>query len=142
MRSRDGGRPRKSWMSCAVFWTSTKGEADEQLRELDFAGPSADARLELIALLLARRRAGGPVCRGARGLPKRDGALRAGSGRARLDDGIAGHHLHLLATSSESGRAGRGRRRFDMGGAVHPKRNRALRPRPRRRPNSTPTPPP
>src|SRR6266404_6743027 len=108
MRWRGGGRPRKSWMSCAVFWTSTRGEADEQLRELDFAGASADARLDLVAFPMARRGACGSVCRGGRGLPKRDGALRAGGGRARPDDGIAGHHIHLVATSNESGRADRG----------------------------------
>src|ERR1700682_2889273 len=108
MRWRADGRPRKSWMSCAVFWTSTRGEADEQLRELDFAGASADAGLDVVALLMARRGLGGSVCRGVRGLPKRDGALRAGGGRAGFDDGIAGHHIHLVATSNESGRADRG----------------------------------
>jgi len=85
-----------------------EGEADEQLRELDFAGASEDARLDLVAFPMARRGACGSVCRGGRGLPKRDGALRAGGGRARPDDGIAGHHIHLVATSNESGRADRG----------------------------------
>src|SRR5467141_4820709 len=108
MRSRDGGRPRKSWMSCAVFWTSTRGEADDQLRELDLAGASADARMDLVALPMARRGLGGSVCRGVRGMPKRAGALRAGGGRARFDDDIAGRHIHLAATSNESGRADRG----------------------------------
>src|SRR6266550_3240309 len=61
MRWRAGERPKKSWMSCAVFWTSTRGEADEQLRELDFAGTSADARLDLVAFPLARGGAGGSV---------------------------------------------------------------------------------
>src|SRR6267143_2091855 len=108
MRSRDGRRPRKSWMSCAAFWTSTRGEADEQLRELDFAGASADARLDVVALPMARRGAGGSVCRGVRGMPKRAGALRAGGGRARFDDGIAGDHIHVVACASESVRADRG----------------------------------
>src|SRR5258708_28409913 len=97
MRSRDGGRPRKSWMSCAVFWTSTRGEADEQLRELDFAGTSADARLDLVAFPLARGGAGGSVCRRNCGMPKRASALRAGGGRRRLGDGFARHHLPLVA---------------------------------------------
>src|SRR6267154_3197189 len=108
MRWRAGERPRKSWMSCAVFWMSTRGEADEPLRELDFAGTSADARMDLVALPLARGGTGGPVCSGGSGLPKRAGALRAGGGRARFDDDIAGRHIHLAATSNESGRAGRG----------------------------------
>src|ERR1700687_689041 len=108
MRWRAGERPRRNWMSCVVFWTSTRGEADEQLRELDFAGASADARLDLVAFPVAGRGAGGPVCRGGRGMPKRAGALRAGGGSARFDDGIAGHHIHLVATANESGRADRG----------------------------------
>src|SRR6266478_1771517 len=108
MRWRGGGRPRRSWMSCAAFWTSTRGEADEQLRELDFAGASADARLDVVALPMARSGAGSSVCRGGRGLPKRAGALRAGGGRARFDDDIAGRHIHLAATSNKSGRADRG----------------------------------
>src|SRR6267143_6340632 len=139
MRWRGGGRPRKNWMSCAVFWTSTRGEADEQLRELDFAGSSADARLDLVAFPLARGGAGGSVCRRNCGMPKRASALRAGGGRARLDDGIAGHHIHLVESASESGRADWGCRSFDVGGNVHPKRDRAVRlPRPCRRiPNGT-----
>src|SRR6266852_5746981 len=126
MHWRAGERPRKSWMSCAVFWTSTRGEADEQLRELDFAGTSADARLDLVAFPLARGGTGGSVCRGKRGLPKRAGALRTGGERARLDDGIAGHHLHVVAHANESGRADWGLRSFDVGGHVHPKRDRAV----------------
>src|ERR1700676_1526550 len=97
MRWRAGERPRRNWMSCVVFWTSTRGEADEQLRELDFAGATADARLDLVAFPLAGGGTGGSVCRGGSGLPKRGGALRAGSGRAGFDDGIAGHHVHVLA---------------------------------------------
>src|SRR6266403_1165935 len=139
MRWRAGERPRKSWMSCAVFWMSTRGEADEPLRELDFAGTSADARMDLVALPLARGGTGGPVCSGGSGLPKRAGALRAGGGRARFDDGVTGHHLHLVKLASESGRADWGARSFDVGGNVHPKRDRAVRlPRPCRRiPNGT-----
>src|SRR5437867_1317086 len=38
MRWRAGGRPRKSWVNCAVFWTNTRGEPDEHRSELDFAG--------------------------------------------------------------------------------------------------------
>src|SRR5256885_10789706 len=72
MRWKVGGRPRKSCMSCAVFWTSTRGEADDQPPELDFARGSADARLDIVAFHLAGRGAGGSVCRGDRGLPKRD----------------------------------------------------------------------
>src|SRR5258708_16223267 len=105
MRSRAGGRPRKSWMSCAAFGTSTRGEADDQLRELDFAGASADARLDLVALPMAGRGACGFICGGVRGMPKRFGTLRAGCRRARLDDGIAGHDVHLVGTSNGSGRA-------------------------------------
>src|ERR1700732_4062027 len=134
MRWRAGERLRKSWMSCAVFWTSTRGEADEQLRELDFAGATADARLDLVAFPLAGGGAGGSVCRGGSGLPKRRGALRAGGGRAGFDDGIAGHHVHVVAHANESGRADWGGRSFDVGGDVQPKRARAVRlPRPGRR---------
>src|SRR5258708_37131267 len=115
MRSRDGGRPRKSWMSCAAFWTSTRGEGDEQLRELDFAGASADARLDVVALPMARGGAGGSVCRGGRGLPKRAGALRAGGGRARFGEDMAGRHLHLGVTSMQIGRLGRCRKSFVIG---------------------------
>src|SRR5207302_9607360 len=93
MRWRAGGRPRKSWMSCAVFWTSTWGEADGQLRELDFVGGFADAWLNAVAFPMARRGTGGSVCRGKRGLPKRAGPLRAGGERSRLREGIAGHHF-------------------------------------------------
>src|SRR6266576_2318126 len=127
-------RPRKSWMICAVFWTSTRGEADEQLRELDFPGTSADARLGLVAFPLARGGVGGSVCRDDRGLPKRADALRAGGGRARLDDGIAGHHIHLVASASESGRVDWSGRSFGVGGNVHPKRDCAVKfPSPGRR---------
>src|SRR5258707_5504690 len=104
MRWRPGERPRKSWMSCAVCWTSTRGEADEQLSGLDFTGGFADARLDVIALPVARRGAGGDVCGGVRGLPKGVGALRAGGGRAGVDAGIASHHIHVVASANESGR--------------------------------------
>src|SRR5437879_1545982 len=134
MRWKVGGRPRKSWMSCAVFWTSTRGEADDQLRELDFARGSAHARLDVVAFHLAGRRAGGSVCRGDRGLPKLYGALRAGGERARFDDGLAGHHLHVVARASESVRAEWCWRSFALCGNVHPKRHRPVKlPRPCRR---------
>src|SRR2546423_7201275 len=131
MRWKVGGRPRKSCMSCAVFWTSTRGEADDQPPELDFARGSADARLDIVAFHLAGRGAGGSVCRGDRGLPKRAGALRAGGERARFDDGLAGHHLHVVARAIESGRADWGGWSFWLGGTVHPKRHRPVQlPRP------------
>src|SRR5216684_7665729 len=140
MRWRAGGRPRKSWMSCADCWTSTRGEADEQLRELDYAGTSADSRLDVVAFPLARRGACGSVCRGLRGLPERVGALRAGGGRACFDDGVAGRHFLVVACASESGRADWGGRSFDVGGNVHPKRERAVRlSRPSRRVSSRTT---
>src|SRR5256885_11234479 len=91
MRWKVGGRPRKSCMSCAVFWTSTRGETDDQPRELDFARGFADARLDIVAFHLAGRRAGGSVCRGHRGLPKRADTLRAGGERARFYVGLARH---------------------------------------------------
>src|SRR5204863_9888625 len=134
MRWRAGERPRKSWMSCGVFWTSTRGETDEQLRELDFAGDHADARLDAVALPVARGGAGGAVRGGGSGLPKRIGALRAGGEHTRIDDGIAGGHIHMVAGASESGRTDWGRRSVDAGETVHPARDRAVRlPRPCRR---------
>src|SRR5213079_1695393 len=111
-------------MSCGVFWTSTRGETDEQLRELDFAGDLADARLDAVALPVARGGAGGAVRGGGSGLPKRIGALRAGGERAGIDDGIASGHIHVAA----------GARSLDVGETVHPTRDRAVRlPRPCRR---------
>src|SRR6266478_4931726 len=128
---RAGARPRKSWMSCAAFWMSTRGEADEQLRELDFAGGFADARLDAAALSLARGGAGGFVCRGLRGLPERGGSLCAGGGGACFDDGVAGRYFLVVALANESGRSDWGGRSCDVGGNVHPKRDRAVRlPRP------------
>src|SRR5260370_26524491 len=112
-------------MSCAVFWTSTRGEADEQLRELDFAGTSADAWLDLVALPLAGGGTGGSVCRGGSGLPRRGGALRAGGGRGGLDDGGSAHHIQVVADANESGRAELGRRSVYVGGDVDAKRDRA-----------------
>src|SRR5712692_7449766 len=131
MRWRADERPRKSWMTCAVFWTSTRGEADEQLRELDYAGTSADSRLDVVAFPLARRGTCGFVYRGVRGMAARGGALRAGGGRARLDDGVAGRYFLVVALANESGRSDWGGRSCDVGGNVHPKRDRAVRlPRP------------
>src|SRR5229473_5896601 len=131
MRWKAGERPRKSWMSCAVFWTSTRGDADEQHSELAIAGSFADARLDLAAFPLARRRAGGTVCRGGSGLPERVGALRARGQRACFDAGVAGRHIHVVADASESGRTDWGGRSLDVGGNTHPKRDRAVRlPRP------------
>src|SRR5467141_64214 len=127
MRWRAGERPRKSWMNCGDFWTSTRGEADEQLRQLDYAGGFADAWLDVVALPLARRGAGGSVCGGGGSLPKRAGALRAGGGGACFDDDVAGRHFLVVACASESGRANWGGRGFDVGGDVHPKRDRAAR---------------
>src|SRR5713226_7962475 len=126
MRWRGGERPRKSWVSCAVFWTNTRGEADEHRSELDFAGGFAHAGLDVVAFPLARRGAGGAVCRGCSGLQERVGTLRAGCWRARIDAGIPGHHLLVVASTSESGRTDRGGRSFDVGGNVHPKRDRAV----------------
>src|SRR5437660_1057705 len=84
-------------MSCGVFWTSTRGETDEPLRELDFVGDLADARVDAVALPVARGGAGGPVRRGGSGLPKRIETLRAGGERAGIDDGIAGGHMDAPA---------------------------------------------
>src|SRR5260370_28084670 len=113
-------------MSCAAFWTSTRGEADDQLRELDFAGASADARLDLVALPMAGRGACGFICGGVRGMPKRFGTLCAGGRSACVDDGIAGHHIHLVGTSSEVGLADGGRGSFDVGGDAQAKCSRAV----------------
>src|SRR5437660_10895850 len=114
-------------MSCGVFWTSTRGETDEPLRELDFAGDPADARVDAVALPVARGGAGGAVRRGGSGLPKRIGALRAGGEHTRIDDGIAGGHIHMVAGAGESGRTDWGGRSLDVGGNVHPTRDRAVR---------------
>src|SRR5713101_9320384 len=104
MRWRAGERPRKSWASCGVFWTSTRGEPDEYGSELDFAGGFADAGLDVVAFYLARGWAGGAVRRGRSGLPECVRALRAGCRRARIDAGVPGHHIHVVAGTNESGR--------------------------------------
>src|SRR5258708_7770097 len=104
MRWRAGERPKKSWASCAVFWTNTRGEPDEHRSELDFAGGFADAGLDVTAFHLAGRGAGGAVRRGSSSLPKRLGTVRAGRRRARIDAGIASHHVYLVAGTNESGR--------------------------------------
>src|SRR5712691_3224125 len=132
MRWRAGERPRKSWMNCAVFWTSMRGEADEQLCELDFAGGFANAGLDAAALPLARGGAGGFVCRGLRGMPERVGPLCAGRGGACFDDGVADRHVHVATRAGESGRSEWGGRSCGVGGNVHPKSDRAAGlPRPR-----------
>src|SRR6266852_2863282 len=92
---------------------------DEQRSELDFAGHFAHAGLDVVAFPLARRGAGGVVCRGCSGLQERFGTLRAGCWRARIDADIPGHHLLVVAGTSESGRTDRGGRSFDVGGNVH-----------------------
>src|SRR5260370_16227248 len=104
MRWRAGERPRKSWASCAVFWTSTRGEPDEHRSELDFAGGFADAGLDVAAFYLARGWAGGAVGRRSSSLPKRLGTVRAGRRRARIDAGIASHHVHMVAGANKFGR--------------------------------------
>src|SRR5258708_973148 len=103
MRWRAGERPKKSWASCGVFWTSTRGGPDEHRSELDFARGFADSGLDVAAFHLARRGAGGAVRRGSSSLPERVGALCAGRGRARIDDGFASHHVHVVAGANESG---------------------------------------
>src|SRR5258708_39658911 len=100
---RADARPRKSWMSCAAFWMSTRGEADEQLRELDFTGDFADAGMDVIALPVARRGAGGFVCRGLRGLPERGGAPFAVGGGASFVRGVPPPYLLLGSAPKESG---------------------------------------
>src|SRR5882724_7843825 len=103
MRWRGGERPRKSWMSCGACWMSTRGEADEQLRKLDFAGDSTNARVDIAALPLARSGAGGAVCGCGGRLPKRIGTLCAGGGHAGFDADFASSYIHLAACTSESG---------------------------------------
>src|SRR2546429_7751086 len=127
MRWRADERPRKSYMSYGDFWTSTRGETDEPLRELDFAGDLADARVDAVALPVARGGAGGAVRGGGSGLPKRIGALRAGGERAGIDDGIASGHIHVAAGGRGSGRTDWGGRRLDGGETIHPTRDRAVR---------------
>jgi len=65
-----------------------EGEADEQLRELDFAGASADARLDLVAFPMARRGLAALFAWRPRFAEARRRVTRCG-GRARPDDGIA-----------------------------------------------------
>src|SRR5260370_40708213 len=81
---RADARPRKSWMSCAAFWMSTRGEADDQLRVLDFAGGFADARMDVVALPLARRGGCGFVYRGVRAVAGAGGGVHAGGGGASV----------------------------------------------------------
>src|SRR6266478_4272916 len=104
MRWRAGERPKKSWASCGVFWTSTRGEPDEHGSELDFAGGFADAGLDVAAFHLARRGAGGAVRRGSSSLAKRVGTVRAGCRGSRIDAGVPGHHVHVVASANEPGR--------------------------------------
>src|SRR5713226_10357426 len=81
--------------------------------------------MDVIALPVARRGAGGFVCRGLRGLPERGGSLCAGGGGACFDDGVAGRYFLVVALANESGRSDWGGRSCDVGGNVHPKRDRA-----------------
>src|SRR5260370_16545554 len=127
-------------MSCAGFWTSTRGETDEQLRELDFAGGFADARVDLVAFPVAGSSAGGCVCSGGSGLPEGFGALRGGGRRAGFDDDIAGRHVYLVAPRNESGRADWGASAFGVAGNLHPNPDRASRPPRPSLPTSTPAP--
>src|SRR5260370_32567202 len=108
-------------MSCADFWTSTRGETDEQLRELDFAGGFADAWVDLVAFPVAGSSAGGCVCSGGSGLTEGFGALRGGRRPAFFDDDIAGRPVYLVEPRNESGPAGWGASGFDAGGDVPPK---------------------
>src|SRR4029077_6150708 len=108
-------------MSCAVCWTSTRGEADEQLRKLDFGRSSADAGLDALALYMARSGAGGAVCSSGGGLPKRVRTLCAGRGDTGFDADFAGGYIYLAARPNESGRRKWGRGSFDVGAKVHTK---------------------
>src|SRR5260370_22033160 len=89
-------------MNCAGFWTSTRGETDEQLRELDFAGGFADARVDPVAFPVAGSSAGGCVCSGGTGLTGGWGAVRGGGGRPLFDDGLPRPHAFLGAPRNES----------------------------------------
>src|SRR5260370_35704066 len=104
MRWRAGERPKKSWASCGVFWTNTRGEPDEHRSELDFARGFADAGLDVVAFYLARGWAGGAVCRGRSGLPERVGPLRAACRRARIVAGVPGHHSPVVGGANDPGR--------------------------------------
>src|SRR6267142_1492957 len=104
MRWRAGERPRKNWTSCAACWMSTKGERDDELRALDFAGADADARVDPAALHLARRGAG-------------------------ADDGFSADYLRVVAPRIHSGRGVRGARFFAGGweGGTTRRRRSSLR---------------
>src|ERR1700682_401580 len=115
MRWRAGERPRRNWTSCAACWMNTKGERDDELRELDFAGADADARVDPAALHLARRGGGSVVCGRDGGLPKRGGALRVGRRYADSDDGFPGDYFRVVAARNCSGRAVRGAKFFVEG---------------------------
>src|SRR6267378_4202253 len=131
MRWRAGERPRKNWTSCAACWMSTKGERDDELRALDFAGGDADARVDPAALHLARRGAGSAVCGRDGGLPECCGTLRGGRRCAGTDDGFSGDYLRVVAARSHSGRAVRGARFFAVGwdgGATRRRPGRFRRP--------------
>src|SRR5260370_34249442 len=104
MRWRAGERPRKSWASCGVFWTSTRGEPDEYRSELDFARGFADAGLDVAAFHLARRGAGGAVCGGSSGLPEPARAVRASCRSARIDAGVPSNHVHVVEVVNKVGR--------------------------------------
>src|SRR5216684_462434 len=117
MRWKAGERPRKNWTNCAACWMSTKGERDDELRALDFAGADEGARMDPAAFHLAGRGAGSVVCG------------RAGCRYAGTDDGFSGDYLRVAATRNHSGRAVRGARFFAVGweGGTTRRRRSSLR---------------
>src|SRR5216684_1718466 len=129
MRWKAGERPRKNWTNCAACWMSTKGERDDELRALDFAGADEGARMDPAAFHLAGRGAGSVVCGRDGSLPKRGGTVRAGCRYAGTDDGFSGDYLRVAATRNHSGRAVRGARFFAVGweGGTTRRRRSSLR---------------
>src|SRR5258708_19564087 len=126
MRWRAGEPPKKSWASCAVFWTNTRGEPDEHRSELDFARGFADSGLDVAAFHLAGRGAGGAVCGGSSSLPKRLGTVRAGRRRAPIEAGIASHHVHAVEGANNLGRYDSPPATYDVARNLHPTRDRPL----------------
>src|SRR5229473_6778701 len=129
MRWRAGERRRKNWTSCAACWMSTKGERDDELRALDFAGADAGARVDPAALHLARRGASCAVCGRDGSLPECGGTLCAVCRCADTDDGFSGNYLRVVAGRNHSGRAVRGARFFAVGweGGTTRRRRSSLR---------------